>query len=36
MNRLIPGALLVDLAALGCDLYGTAYLAETDARDDDD
>lgn len=31
----IPAALLVDLAALGCDLYGTAYLAETDARDDD-
>lgn len=31
----IPAALIADLAALGCDLSGTAYLAETDARDDD-
>ena len=26
----IPGPLLADLAALGCDFYGTAYLDEVD------
>jgi hypothetical protein len=32
----IPASLLADLAVLGCDLYGTAFLAETDPPDDDD
>lgn len=32
----MTAALLTDLAALGCELYGTAFLAETDATDDGD
>jgi len=31
----IPADLLVDLAILGCDLYGTAYLDDDEGKDED-